>query len=309
MKPIREMMSYFLKDYPADTLNPSRYHCPYRRRSGAMPVEAPEEQPLVQHPMLHITKKEDEYVITLRPLKRPDVLTKSVNPFEEMEPMVFRISKDPIMLGMREIKRALKEKGYPTCTCNQPVAKCFCRSYLDQKVVAYEVKTLSEARGWKDVGKTLVYQDSSESEDESEKELDFGVTPPAGVIKLERRCQPDRVNVDTQYADNDWAMPTMYPHPPNPHVQYGACVTGERKGRFTWILGKGQVNVEPKPPKHINKPLKKPQQTAKKGAGRLKGGFDGDSQYSVNVRTKKRKWHKSNQPRGTSIVYDNGPIR
>lgn len=312
MRPIRELMAYFLRDYPADVINPSRYHCPHRRRLGVLQVVEPveEEQPLVQHPMLHITKKEDEYVITLRPLKRPDVLSKSANPFEEMEPMVFRISKDPIMLGMREIKRALKEKGFPTCTCRQPVAKCFCRSYLDQKVVAYEVKRLSEARGWQDVGQTLVYEDSSESEEDSEKELDFGVTPPAGVIKPERRRRPDRVNVDTQYADNDWAMPTMYPHPPNPHVQYGGCVTGERKGRFTWILGKGHVNVEPKPPKQINKPLKKPQQAAKKAPARLKGGFDDrDPQYSVNVRTKKRKWHKSNQPRGTTIVYDNGPIR
>lgn len=259
--------------------------------------------------MLQISKQEDEYVITLRPLKAPDVLSKAANPFEDMRPMVFRISKDPIATGIREIKRTLKDKGFAPCTCEQPVARCFCRSYLDQKVVAYEVKTLSEARGWKDIGKTFVYRDSSESENDSDKELEFGVTPPAGVIKPERRRRPDRVNTDTQYLDNDWAMPTMYPHQPNPHVQYGACVSGERKGRFTWILGKGQVNVEPKPPKQINKPLKQPEQPPKKPGGRLKGGCDTAVRHSSNARTKKRKWHRSNQPTNTSIFYDNGPIR
>ncbi|KAH8417896.1 hypothetical protein KR222_007851, partial [Zaprionus bogoriensis] len=283
MKPIRQIMAYFLKDYPADVINPSRFHCKRNRRGKQNEVSVDdqvEEEPLIQHPMLHITKHRDDYVITLRPLKDPDVLSKAANPFANMKPMVFRITKDPVAAGMRDIKQKLKEQGLEPCTCKQPVASCFCRTHVEQKIVEHAVRTLAAERGWRDITSCFVYDEASETE--SENELDFGVTPPAGVIKPERLVHADRVNTDTQYDDNDWAMPTMYPHPPSPQVQYGACVSGERKGRFPWILGKGFVHAEPKPPKMINKPKKK-----SKSKGRQKGGYDGGMKP-------RRAWHKSN---------------
>lgn len=322
MKPIRQLMEYFLTDYPADTLNQARIHNRRRRQLLGLEVDKPKpiEEPLVQHPMLYITKNEDDYVITLRPLKSPEVLAKAANPFENMKPIMFRIRKDPIATAMKEIRRSLKEKGFPLCECKQPVAKCFCRSYLDQKVIEYEVKKLSEKQGWKDISDTFIYDEGSDSDSESEKELEFGVTPPAGVIKPERRLRPDRVNVPTQYEDKDWAMPTAFPHPPNPYVQYAGCTFGERKGRFTWILGKGEVNVDPKPPKMINKPLpkqkpmpknkpiQKPKQKPKKGK-RIKGGCDVVVKSSDNLRPQKQIWHRSNQDIHAHFIHGTGLIR
>ncbi|EDW14347.1 uncharacterized protein LOC6572780 [Drosophila mojavensis] len=267
-KSIRELMAYFLKDYPADKIVNSRFH--YRTRKE--PDKCAVEEPLIQHPTLHIVKKHDEYTITLRPLKDAKTLAVAANPYANMKPVVFRISKDPIATGKRNIKLGLNDRGYDVCTCHQPVSRCFCRSHIDQKLLVEDVKILSAEQGWQDVSDTFVYSDLSESD--SDNELEFGVTPPAGIVKPERCNRPDRVNCETQYNENDWAMPTMYPHPPNAQVQYGGCVIGERKDRFPWIFGKGFVHQEPKPPKMINRRKTDKPKAADKSKGRLKGGAD-----------------------------------
>ncbi|EDV93211.1 uncharacterized protein LOC6563770 [Drosophila grimshawi] len=301
-KPIREIMAYFLRDYPADRVVQSRFH--YRRQLNQNAAD--NKEPLIQHPTLHITKHRDEYVVTLRPLKEPKTLAKAANPYENMKPVVFRICKDPIAMGKRNIKLALKERGYPVCTCKQTVSKCHCRSHIDKKIFAQDVKMLSEEQGWTDIGDTFTYSDLSDSD--SDDELEFGVTPPAGIVKPERLRKPDRVNCETQYNENDWAMPTMYPHPASALVQYGGCVTGERKNRFPWILGKGYVHREPKPAKKINKPKQK-----KKTKSRLKGGFDGAFQHEYtqysDIQQPTNDWHRSNQePSHKFYNYNNGPM-
>ncbi|ALC46247.1 CG31029, partial [Drosophila busckii] len=267
-KTIRSLMAYFLRDYPLDRIPLSRYH--YRKR--LISLEPPEE-PLVQHPTLHITRRHDEYVITLRPLKDPKTLAVCANPYAEMKPVVFRIVKDPIAAGKRALKLKLMEKGYPVCTCKLPVNDCFCRSVVDKKVMQQEVQGMCLDRGWPNMNDTFVYSDLSE--DDSDNEFEFGVTPPAGIIKPERLRHPDRINSETQYEVNDWAMPTMYPHPPNPHVQYAGCVVGERKAKFSWIMGKGNVHAPAKPAKKMN--------ISKK---RQKGGQE-------QLLPAKRIWHKS----------------
>ncbi|KAH8311086.1 hypothetical protein KR044_004324, partial [Drosophila immigrans] len=284
MKPIRQLMAYFLRDYPADVVGITKRHCRWRGQSQ----DGVEEESLVQHPTLHIVKKHDEYIITLRPLKDPKTLAVAANPYANMKPVVFRIVKDPIAAGEREIKTTLKDElGYAVCTCNQPIAECFCRSHVDKLIVQQAVRSLAEARGWQDISDSFVFNDLSESD--SENELDFGVTPPAGVVKPERLRQPDRAHCETQYDSNDCAMPTMFPHPPTALVQYGGCVVGERRGRFPWIMGKGFVHREPKPAKKINKPPK--QKKSKKG--RQKGGCDA-GHFTGNYLPFHRNWHKSN---------------
>ncbi|KAH8278797.1 hypothetical protein KR018_009748, partial [Drosophila ironensis] len=280
-KPTRKLMAYFLKDFPTDSICLSRYH--YRNRKSP-DVDDPEEQ-LVQHPTLHICRKGDEYTITLRPLKDPKSLAVCANPYADMKPLVFRITKDPTAVALREMKVALQEKGFAPCTCGRPVSSCFCRSHVDKKRIQYEVEMQCRQRGLQNNIDTFVYSTNSDDECDSDNEYEFGVTPPAGVIKPERTRKPDRACAETQYAEMDWVVPSLYPHPANMYVQYGSCPMGERKKFFQWTYGKGNIHAEPKKPKMRNYPKKKKRP-------RAKGGFV-DPRYFDNSTPLNRPWHKS----------------
>ncbi|XP_016980261.2 uncharacterized protein LOC108045443 [Drosophila rhopaloa] len=286
-RPIRQMMRYFLKDYPVDNLCLSRYHYLRRRKCH----KNKEEEPLVQHPTLHISRSGDEYIITLRPLKDPKSLATSANPYADMKPVVFRITKDPMAAGLRQMRVALQDKGFAPCTCRRPVASCFCRSHNDKKRIQYELESLCRQRGWPNNSDSFVYSPNSD-DDDSDREYEFGVTPPAGVIKPERRRKPDLAHVETQYVDHDWAAPTMYPHPANMLVQYGACVVGERKKKFPWLYGKGNIHADPPKPRMKNPPKKKPR---KKLPFRNVGGYDDPSRFN-DPTPLNRPWHQSNSP-------------
>ncbi|KAH8382285.1 hypothetical protein KR009_002679 [Drosophila setifemur] len=283
-KPCRQLMTYFLQDFPADNICLSRYH--YRRRKGAARAE-PEDEELVQHPTLHISRKGDDYIITLRPLKDPNALAVCANPYANMKPVVFRITKDPMAVVLKEMRVALQEKGMAPCTCGRPVASCYCRSHIDKKMVETEVSNQCRERGIPDNTDTFVYSPNSD-DDDSDNEYEFGVTPPAGIIKPERLFKPDKASVETQYMEQDWAQASLYPHPANMLVQYGACVMGERKAPFPWLYGKGNVHAEPKKPLMRNIPKKKPR---KQLPFRSKGGFDNPSIFDPSPLN--RPWRKS----------------
>ncbi|XP_026846729.1 uncharacterized protein LOC6595050 [Drosophila persimilis] len=263
---IRELMRYFLKDYPVDTIPVSKYMTYYNHKPP--PPADYEEKPedLVQVPTLHIEKKNDEFIITLRPLKDTETLKRSANPYVNMKPVQFRIVKNPLLKEVRDLKRCLKSMGFSKCSCHKPVTECYCRSFIDKKRLVYQLKKECERRQIDSCEEDLVLSETTDSE----AEYEFGVTPPAGLMHPERLKKSHVKHTDTQYDENDWAMPSMFPHPPNPYVQYGACVLGERKKRFDWIYGKGNVHQEPKKPIMRNKP-----KTKKKKAqpGRQKGGF------------------------------------
>lgn len=251
---IRELMSYFLRDYPVDTIPISKYMS-YHKQKPPISHEG-EERPeeLVQVPTLHIEKRNNEYVITLRPLKDAEGLKRAANPYVKMKPIQFRIVKNPLLKEVREMKRCLKNMGYSKCQCHRPVMECYCRSFIDKKLLVDDVRRQCALRKMPCCERELVLSDTTDSE----AEFDFGVTPPAGLMKPERLKITHMTHTETQYNENDWAMPTMFPHPPNAYVQYGGCVTGERKNRFNWIFGKGNVHEVPKPPKMKNKGKEKP---------------------------------------------------
>ncbi|XP_043071016.1 uncharacterized protein LOC122322513 [Drosophila grimshawi] len=271
---IRVLMGYFLKDFPVDSMPISKYKS-YHNQKPAKPdnhSEKPED--LVQVPTLHIEKKNDEYIITLRPLKDAASLKRAANPYAKMKPVQFRIVKNPQLKQVREMKRCLKKMGFSKCTCHRPVMRCYCRSFVDKKLLVDEVQRQCREREMVNCENELVLSDTTDSE----AEFDFGVTPPAGLMKPERLKTTDVTHQESQYNENDWAMPTMYPHPPNANVQYGGCVMGERKGRFPWIFGKGYVHRKPKPPIMRNPPKKKPKR-AFPGAplSREKGGHNSNA--------------------------------
>ncbi|KAM8703911.1 hypothetical protein ACLKA7_008523 [Drosophila subpalustris] len=251
---IRELMSYFLKDFPVDSIPISKYmsYQKQKQRPAIDHEEKPED--LVQVPTLHIEKKNDEYLITLRPLKDAETLKRSANPYANMKPVQFRIVKNPVLKQVREMKRCLKNMGFSKCKCHKPVMECYCRSFIDKKQLVEEVQRQCAKRNMDNCENELVLSDTTDSE----AEFDFGVTPPAGLMHPERLKAVHITHTETQYNENDWAMPTMFPHPPNAQVQYGGCVVGERKGKFNWIFGKGFVHQKPKPPKMRNPPKKKP---------------------------------------------------
>ncbi|XP_036322652.1 uncharacterized protein LOC118736743 [Rhagoletis pomonella] len=217
-KPIKEIMRFFLKDYPADTIRVSQYAY---RDQGKGDGKDSEEQ-IVQRPTLHICKKNDEYFITLRPLKDPEALKECADPYLNMKPIQFKITKNPLMVEMSKLKRCLKDMGFAKCTCHKPVVECFCRSFLDKKRLEYQVSKECRKRKISCCNSTLVLSDTTDSD----VEFDFGVTPPAGVVKPERLKKPHLVNHGTQYVENDWNVQPKYPLPPNRFMKSYNCATG-----------------------------------------------------------------------------------
>ncbi|CAD6992206.1 unnamed protein product [Ceratitis capitata] len=229
-KPIKEIMRFFLKDYPADTIRVSQYA--YRDQGKGDGRELEEE--ILQRPTLHICKKNDEYFITLRPLKDPEALKECADPYLNMKPIQFKITKNPLMVEMSKLKRCLKAMGFAKCTCHKPVIECFCRSFLDKKRLEYQVSKECRKRQIPCCNSTLVLSDTTDSD----VEFDFGVTPPAGVIKPERLKKPNLVNHGTQYVENDWNIQPKYPMLPNRFMKSYNCATGAHYD-FTRSGGEG----------------------------------------------------------------------
>ncbi|KNC28215.1 hypothetical protein FF38_14136 [Lucilia cuprina] len=223
-KPIKELMRYFLKDFPADTLLVSQYS--YRKTSKSKNTKVPSDNPqLVQKPTLYIHKKNGEYIITMRPLKPLEILKDSADPYENMKPIQFRIVKNPQLEAIRNLKKCLKEMGFKKCTCHRPIMYCYCRSFLEKKKLEYQCNKECSVRQLESCCDTLVLSDTSESE----AEFDFGVTPPVGVIKPEKLKKVNLINVGTQYAELDWNPEPLFPKPPNKYMQMYQCAVGERK--------------------------------------------------------------------------------
>ncbi|KAH8278796.1 hypothetical protein KR018_009749 [Drosophila ironensis] len=260
----RELMRYFLVDYPVDSIPVSKYMSYYHGKKPPRSPPAERAEDLVQVPTLHIEKKNDIYTITLRPLKDANTLAKSANPYVKMKPLQFRIVKNPLMKELRDLKRCLKGMGFSKCTCHKPVMTCYCRSFVDKKRLVYQLRKECERRHIESCEDEMVLSETSDSEEEFE----FGVTPPAGLMHPERLKSKHVTNTNTQYDEADWANPSYAPNPPNPYVQYCSCVMGDRKEPFKWIYGKGIINPEPKKPIMRNLPKKK-----KKAGRRQEGGY------------------------------------
>ncbi|XP_017092284.2 uncharacterized protein Ppi1 [Drosophila bipectinata] len=260
---IRDLMSYFLVDYPVDSIPVSKYMSYYKNKNGPRTPPPEKKENLVQVPTLHIEKKNDIFTITLRPLKDAATLAKSANPYVKMKPVQFRIVKNPLMKELRDLKRCLKGIGFSKCTCHKPVMQCYCRSFVDKKRLIYHLRKECEQRKMDSCEDDLVLSETSDSE----AEFEFGVTPPAGLMRPERLKSSHIKHTETQYDENDWAHPSSFPHPPTSLAQFCGCVMGERQKPHTWIYGKGVIDPPPKTPRMKNPTQKKP---AKK---RQAGGF------------------------------------
>lgn len=260
---IRDLMSYFLVDYPIDSVPVSKYMSYYKNKKPPKSLSEKKEEDMTQVPTLHIEKKNDVFTITLRPLKDAATLAKSANPYVNMKPVQFRIVKNPFIKELRDLKRCLKNIGFSSCTCHKPVMQCYCRSFVDKKRLIYCLRKECEQRKMDSCEDDLVLSETSDSE----AEFEFGVTPPAGLMHPERMKSSHVKSVETQYDEADWAQPSIFPHTPTPLAQYCGCVMGDRPKTFNWIYGKGVIDPPQKPPRMRNPPKDKKKK-------RQAGGFD-----------------------------------
>ncbi|XP_055848674.1 uncharacterized protein LOC129913821 [Episyrphus balteatus] len=205
-KPIKEIMNYFLKDYPVDSLNVSRH--------GRKKISKRVSEELIQKPTLHICKKNGAYVITMRPIKEATLLKSCADPYVPMKPIQFKIVKNPLKACANEIKSLLKKK-FDKCSCHKPIAECFCRTFLQKKRLEFELNKACRQKGIPNLKNSLILSDTSESE----TEFDFGVTPPAGVIKPQLKNKPDLACHETQYNEKDWIIKPTIPKPLNKYMK------------------------------------------------------------------------------------------
>lgn len=208
---------------------------------GAKHKEGPEkdeddEDDYTKKPALHICKKDGVYYVTLRPLKDSVTLKDCSDPYVDMKPIQFKITKNPILLELRQLKQCLKAMGFPKCTCHKPISQCCCRSFLDKKKLEYQCYKECRRRNLEACSDTLVLSDTSDSE----AEFDFGVTPPAGVPHPHRCLKKRRkVSTGTQYENNDWNTTVEYPKKISKYDKLYNCAVGERFGKAFGPYGLG----------------------------------------------------------------------
>lgn len=195
---IRELMTYFLTEFPVDTL-PTTQETTALKRPSLLPE--PEEE-LVQKPTLHIQKRNGKYFVTMHPLKREQELKRSADPYAKTDPIQFIVTKDPIELKRRQIKRYLKEIGFKKCECNEPISKCTCRSYIEKERLENSLKDICDVLQTSTLKDMFCLSDTTDSE----SHLNIEFTPPAGIIKPHLKEKPDIAEMCTQYQEKDYII-------------------------------------------------------------------------------------------------------
>lgn len=211
-KQIRGLMSYFLSQNPHE----SSYRPP-------LPIAG--RVPPVQRPMIQVQRHNDEYAITMQPLKGAAQLRTAADPFAECEPIQVRISarKQREDERITQIKQEIHQRGFRRCRCGQPVAQCTCRATTEltalKKCVRQAAKRLGVDRS---VGEVL-------SINRRPKDMMLDFTPPAGVVRQEwlenQNAQDCR---ETMYDETDI--------PPDPCATETSVGKGKGKAK-----GKGKT--------------------------------------------------------------------
>ncbi|XP_017849865.1 uncharacterized protein LOC108604780 [Drosophila busckii] len=168
-----------------------------------------------QLPTLSVRKQNGAILITLRALNSNKV---------EMKPIIFKVVKSDLAMALREIKQALKAKGFRKCTCHKALKLCNCRDTDEKQNLEHAVKRECSRRGMQNCEEQLILTDTSESE----MEYDFDLTPPAGVPRPPRRLKPRYVNTACQTSKKDLVVPPRYPISIDPYYRSYDCAVGDR---------------------------------------------------------------------------------
>ncbi|XP_032597978.2 uncharacterized protein LOC116806081 [Drosophila grimshawi] len=202
-RPIKKIMNFFL--YPPKD----------NAYAICRALKEVELQNKYQLPILNVCKKNGNIFITLRAVNNPNV---------QMKPIVFKIAKTELAIALSEIKKKLKEKGFPKCTCHKTLMMCVCRNHVEKKRLESALQKECEHRGMENCVDHLVLTDTSDSE----MEYDFDVSPPAGSTKHPLQVKPILVNHATQTSRKHRLVPPSYPIKHSPFWRTYDCAAGDR---------------------------------------------------------------------------------
>ncbi|KAL7730509.1 hypothetical protein ACLKA6_000511 [Drosophila palustris] len=202
-KPIKRIMDFFLRDGPE--VNASRI-----MQSTEAQQKAKERS---EQSMLNVCKKNGEICITLR----------SMDPNNEKEPIVYKVTRSDQAVRLSEMKRKLKEDGFRKCSCHKSLMLCVCRSVVEKKQLEAALEAECTARGIPSCPDELILTDTSESD----LEYDFNVSPLMGAPKPPQDTGPCAkwMNKATQTAEEDSKVKPKYPVEQSPYYKPFDCAT------------------------------------------------------------------------------------
>lgn len=187
---IKEIMSHFLEPCPCDTVPVTK-----RPQNKDSMLDASCGEP-VQQPTLRVQRKNDDYLITMKPLKDINALKTDADPYLNCDPIRFKISSNTEEKELQRVKKILSERGFKKCTCGKNIAHCCCRDNKELDALRKCINCIGDKHNIKDLEKKLFYRTRSK--------LDIEFTPPAGLIKNNLKALPDVIGQETQYDENDY---------------------------------------------------------------------------------------------------------
>lgn len=166
---IRDLMCHFLVPGSSNDMRSPTLPTPGR-------VPATPTRP--QRPMIQVQRRNDEYAITMTPLKNGQQLRTTSDPYQSCEPITLRISANRSREDERiaQIKKEIHERGFRRCRCGLPVSQCQCRDHDQLAALRKCVEFYGSRFGITDLGEKL-------SINQPPKDLELDFTPPAAVVK------------------------------------------------------------------------------------------------------------------------------
>ncbi|KAM8702979.1 hypothetical protein ACLKA7_005339 [Drosophila subpalustris] len=202
---VKKLMNYFLHYTPEKS--------PLNVCKKQQEAELERERQL---PTLSVCKRDGDIFVTLRANNTDSV---------QMQPIVFKIVKSELAVIVSEIKRKLKAKGFPKCSCHQTLMMCNCRDNEEKKLLESAVEKESRRHGVENCVDHLVLTDTSESE----LEFDFEVTPPTGTAHtLSPRKRLVRSHSTQTLGKKDLKVTPRFPTAPHPYSRTYDCAAGDR---------------------------------------------------------------------------------
>jgi hypothetical protein len=181
-KTVRLLMKCHLRPYPYDTLMLSNAAARNRIENHETDDECDDVEQ--QKETLHITKRNGEISLTMRPLKERKQLETDCNAYLNCSPLKFILKRHPEEIKKHQARMIMKARGcMRKCSCKD-IKFCRCMSCVQKKLLQIEMKRLSAALKMRE---EMQFEDVYET---SDSEIDFVFTPPS-VTNAVHKCKTD----------------------------------------------------------------------------------------------------------------------